>query len=83
MVFRFLNGDCSNENCTLSHNIVQEKIPFCKHYLNFICVELNCPYLHEYRSPKTPICKNFLHGYCILGKKVRNNILIFILKYIP
>ncbi|VVC43914.1 Hypothetical protein CINCED_3A016966 [Cinara cedri] len=66
---KFLNGDCSKENCTLSHNIVEEKIPFCKHYLNNICVKFNCPYLHEYRDPQTPICKNFLHGYCNLGKK--------------
>lgn len=68
--FRFLTGECSTENCTLSHIIVEEKIPFCKHYLNSICVQLNCPYLHEYRDTKTPICKNFLHGCCTLGKKV-------------
>lgn len=66
---KFLIGKCSKENCTLSHNIVEEKIPFCKHYLNSVCVQLNCPYLHEYRSKNTPICKNFLHGSCNWGKK--------------
>lgn len=67
---KFLTGECSKENCTLSHNIVEEKIPFCKHYLNSVCVQLNCPFLHEYRSKNTPICKNFLHGSCNRGKKV-------------
>ncbi|XP_060861330.1 putative uncharacterized protein DDB_G0282133 isoform X3 [Metopolophium dirhodum] len=66
---KFLTGECSKENCTLSHNIVEEKIPFCKHYLNSVCVQLNCPFLHEYRSKNTPICKNFLHGSCNWGKK--------------
>jgi hypothetical protein len=62
-------GECSKENRLLSHNIVEEKIPFCKHYLNSVCVQLNCPFLHEYRSKNTPICKNFLHGSCNWGKK--------------
>ncbi|XP_016656302.1 putative uncharacterized protein DDB_G0282133 isoform X2 [Acyrthosiphon pisum] len=66
---KFLTGECSRDNCTLSHNIVEEKIPFCKHYLNSVCVQLNCPFLHEYRSKNTPICKNFLHGSCNWGKK--------------
>lgn len=72
--FRVLTGECSKENCTLSHNIVEEKIPFCKHYLNSVCVQLNCPYLHEYRDINSPICTNFLHGYCTLGKKVSSNV---------
>jgi len=66
---KFLTGECLKENCTLSHNIVEEKIPFCKHYLNSVCVQLNCPYLHEYRSKNTPICKKFLDGSCNWGKK--------------
>ncbi|XP_025206157.1 ras guanine nucleotide exchange factor Q [Melanaphis sacchari] len=66
---KFLTGECFKENCTLSHNIVEEKIPFCKHYLNSVCVQLNCPYLHEYRSKNTPICKKFLDGSCNWGKK--------------
>lgn len=75
--FRFLTNECFKENCTLSHNIVEEKIPFCKHYLNSVCVQLKCPFLHEYREKNALICKNFLHGYCTLGKTVSKSVQLF------
>ncbi|XP_050432290.1 uncharacterized protein LOC126840521 isoform X2 [Adelges cooleyi] len=66
---KYLSAECVDKNCTLSHNIVKEKIPFCNYYLSGVCVQLNCQYIHEYRNPDTPICKKFLHGYCALGIK--------------
>ncbi|XP_049960134.1 uncharacterized protein LOC126480833 [Schistocerca serialis cubense] len=68
---RFLQGECSIDNCPLSHQIVPEKMPTCKYFLERCCTRENCPYLHVKLNSKAVICESFLQGYCAEGSKCK------------
>lgn len=68
---RFLQGECSIDNCLLSHQIVPEKMPTCKYFLEGCCIRENCPYLHVKLNSKAVICKSFLQGYCAEGSECK------------
>ncbi|XP_062544546.1 zinc finger CCCH domain-containing protein 3 [Armigeres subalbatus] len=66
---KFLKGECSNNECLLSHNVSLEKMPVCHFFLEGRCTKNDCPYLHKKVSEKERICEEFLKGYCSLADK--------------
>lgn len=70
---KFLQGKCSlGADCLLSHQVSEDKMPVCYHFLTSICTNDNCPYLHVKVSEKASVCKAFLKGYCPLGAQCPN-----------
>lgn len=66
---KFLKGECSNNDCLLSHNVTLEKMPVCHFFLEGRCSKTDCPYLHKKVSENERICEDFLKGYCPLADK--------------
>ncbi|XP_065077173.1 zinc finger CCCH domain-containing protein 3-like [Ochlerotatus camptorhynchus] len=67
--FKFLKGECVNEDCLLSHNVSLEKMPVCHFFLEGRCTKNDCPYLHKKVSEKERICEDFLKGFCSVADK--------------
>ncbi|XP_014261571.1 zinc finger CCCH domain-containing protein 3 [Cimex lectularius] len=61
---RLLQGECSNKDCLLSHDVRPEKMPTCLHYLAGLCKREDCPFLHIKVNEKAPVCTYFLQGFC-------------------
>lgn len=66
---KFLKGICHDEDCLLSHDLTDKKMPTCYFYLQGACTKESCPYLHVKLNEKTKICQDFLRGYCEKGDK--------------
>lgn len=66
---KFLKGECTSNDCLLSHNVSLEKMPVCHFFLEGRCTKNDCPYLHKKVSEKERICEDFLKGYCSLADK--------------
>lgn len=66
---KFLKGICHDEDCLLSHDLTDKKMPTCYFYLQGACIKESCPYLHVKLNEKTKICQEFLRGYCDKGDK--------------
>lgn len=68
---KFLLGTCTNEKCSLSHEVNLHKMPVCKYFLKGLCLKEKCLYLHKKLSDSTKLCADFVKGYCIKADKVR------------
>jgi len=73
--FRYLKGQCTDQNCPLSHKVSLAKMPTCKFFLKGVCVNSECPYLHKKVNRSTEICENFSKGFCILADQVTTKFL--------
>lgn len=69
---RFLNGVCHNNDCLLSHELSDKKMPTCYFYLKGMCTKDGCPYLHVKLNERAKICLDFMKGYCEKGDKCLN-----------
>ncbi|XP_063382492.1 uncharacterized protein LOC134668919 [Cydia fagiglandana] len=69
---KFLNGVCHNNDCLLSHELSDKKMPTCYFYLKGMCTKDGCPYLHVKLNEKAKICLDFMRGYCEKGDKCLN-----------
>ncbi|XP_047993206.1 uncharacterized protein LOC125231711 [Leguminivora glycinivorella] len=69
---KFLNGVCHNNDCLLSHELSDKKMPTCYFYLKGMCTKDGCPYLHVKLNEKAKICHDFMRGYCEKGDKCMN-----------
>ncbi|KAL2622795.1 hypothetical protein R1flu_003000 [Riccia fluitans] len=66
---KFLKGECSNDQCLLTHKVMPERMPDCLYFLEGLCTNENCSYRHVNVNPKAPYCDGFLRGYCKDGDK--------------
>ncbi|KAL3504290.1 hypothetical protein ACH5RR_034131 [Cinchona calisaya] len=66
---KFLNGSCSNSDCTLTHKVIPERMQDCSYFLQGLCSNESCPYRHVNVNPNSPICEGFLRGYCADGNE--------------
>lgn len=60
----FLKGDCKEKNCSFSHNIDRDKLPFCHYFILGNCNNEACLYPHVKVNQNSPICTDFLKGSC-------------------
>ncbi|CAM6111140.1 unnamed protein product [Calypogeia fissa] len=66
---KFLNGNCNDGQCLLTHKVIPERMPDCSFFLEGLCTNENCPYRHVHVNPKASYCDGFLRGYCKDGDK--------------
>ncbi|OAE33356.1 hypothetical protein AXG93_4123s1310 [Marchantia polymorpha subsp. ruderalis] len=66
---KFLKGNCTDEQCLLTHKVIPERMPDCSFFLEGLCTNESCPYRHVNVNPKAPYCDGFLRGYCKDGEK--------------
>lgn len=68
---KFLQANCHNDNCLLSHQVAPEKMPSCKFYLQGLCTKDPCPYRHVNVNPDAEVCPDFLKGFCPAGQECK------------
>ncbi|GAB2220927.1 hypothetical protein Drorol1_Dr00012086 [Drosera rotundifolia] len=66
---KYLNDICFDLDCTLTHQVIPERMPDCSFFLQGMCCNRSCPYRHINVNPKAGICENFLKGYCADGNE--------------
>ncbi|KAI8052874.1 hypothetical protein BDF22DRAFT_685715 [Syncephalis plumigaleata] len=63
-----LTGECTSDNCHLSHTIQPEKQPHCIHFQIAQCRRATCRFAHIRIDPNAPVCRLFArYGYCDNG----------------
>ncbi|KAK0467112.1 uncharacterized protein EV420DRAFT_1507272 [Desarmillaria tabescens] len=67
--WNFLQGNCSNTACLLSHEPTPERTPLCLHFANKgRCNRENCPFPHVNVGARQGVCRDFaVLGYCERG----------------
>ncbi|KAG7444879.1 uncharacterized protein BT62DRAFT_969988 [Guyanagaster necrorhizus] len=67
--WNFLQGNCSNNACLLSHDPTPERTPLCLHFANKgRCTRENCPFPHVNVGARQGVCRDFaVLGYCEKG----------------
>ncbi|KAK0202675.1 hypothetical protein DFS33DRAFT_1342117 [Desarmillaria ectypa] len=67
--WNFLQGNCSNTACLLSHEPTPERTPLCLHFANKgRCNRENCPFPHVHVGARQGVCRDFaVLGYCETG----------------
>ncbi|KAK0501378.1 hypothetical protein EDD18DRAFT_1142560 [Armillaria luteobubalina] len=67
--WNFLQSNCSNNACLLSHEPTPERTPLCLHFANKgRCNRENCPFPHVNVGARQGVCRDFaVLGYCEKG----------------
>eukprot|EP01041_Mallomonas_annulata_P000987 gene987-1926_t len=63
----FLQGECNDDKCLLSHVLDPEKMPMCAYFLKGTCSKTDCPYRHVKVSDSAGPCADFQRGHCPRG----------------
>ncbi|KAG0491374.1 hypothetical protein HPP92_004772 [Vanilla planifolia] len=61
---KFLKGQCSDNNCKLTHKVIPERMQDCSYFLKGLCTIENCPYRHVKVNANALLCDGFLRGHC-------------------